>query len=106
MAALGRQQIFLRGEPPKRQAVTLTLSFEQEDGQWVGTCLELGASTFADTIPAAYEELVDAILLHLNEAEDEGYIEQYLQARNVRVTAIEEHGPKGNAWSSLVESAV
>ena len=30
--------------------VTLTLSFEREGNKWVGTCLELGTSTFTRTL--------------------------------------------------------
>ena len=44
-------------EPRLSGYVTLTLSFEQEGREWVGVCLELGTSTFADTLEKCQEEL-------------------------------------------------
>ena len=52
--------------------VTLTLSFEQEEDVWVGHCLELGTSTFADTVEACEDELRELVVEHLNVLEEVG----------------------------------
>ena len=46
--------------------VTLTFSFEQEGIEWVGTCLELGTSTFADTLEECQVALEDLVTDHLD----------------------------------------
>lgn len=103
MGAVVRQHVFFRGDPPEWEAMTLTFSFELEDGTWVGTCLELGASAFAEHFDEAYRDLVDAVLMHVNEAEDEGYIDAYLRERNVRTGPVQEQRTKGHAWGTFVE---
>ena len=50
--------------------VTLTLSFEQEGSEWVGTCLELGTSTFADTLEECQVELEELVTDHLDVLEE------------------------------------
>lgn len=52
--------------------VTLTLSFEQEGDVWVGDCLELGTSTYADTLDACEDELRELVVEHLNVLEEIG----------------------------------
>ena len=52
--------------------VALTLSFEQEQDVWVGTCLELGTSTFADTLDDCRSELEELVTEHLNALEENG----------------------------------
>lgn len=65
--------------------VGLTLDYQQEDRQWVGVCLELGTSTFADTLEQTELELREAVELQLNGMEDLGYLNEYLEARQVSI---------------------
>lgn len=64
--------------------VLLTLELTQEEGVWVGTCIELGTSTYADSLEDLRGEMADAIGLQLNEAMRLGFIDEYIQERNVR----------------------
>jgi predicted RNase H-like HicB family nuclease len=43
----------------------LTLDYVQEGGQWVGVCLELGTSTFAESLETVRQELREAVALQL-----------------------------------------
>ena len=64
--------------------VLLTLELTQEEDVWVGTCIELGTCAYADTIEELRGEIADAIGLQLNEAMRLGFIDEYIQERNVR----------------------
>ena len=63
----------------------LTLDYQQEEGQWVGVCLELGTSAFADTLEQADLELREAVELQVNGMEQLGYLHEYLEAREVQI---------------------
>ena len=65
--------------------VLLTLELTQEDEVWVGTCIELGTSAYADTLEELRGEIADAIGLQLNEAMRLGFIDEYIQERSVRM---------------------
>ena len=71
-------------ESGPRNLILLTLELTQEDDVWVGTCLELGTSAYADTIEELRGEIADAIGLQLNEAMRLGFIDEYIRERNVR----------------------
>ena len=64
--------------------VLLTLELTQEEDVWIGTCLELGTSTYADSIEELRGEIADAIGLQLNEAMRLGFLDDYIEERNVR----------------------
>ena len=64
--------------------VLLTLDLTQEDEVWVGTCIELGTSAYADSLEELRGEIADAIGLQLNEAMRLGFIDEYIQERSVR----------------------
>ena len=64
--------------------VMLTLELTQEEDVWVGTCIELGTSAYADSLEELRGEIADAIGLQLNEAMRLGFIDEYIQERNVR----------------------
>ena len=65
--------------------VGLTLDYQQEDGQWAGVCLELGTPACADTLEQTELELREAVELQLNGMEDLGYLQEYLEARQVSI---------------------
>lgn len=58
-------------------------NFEEQGDLWVGTCFELGTSTFADTLEGVREEVADAVLLQLNEVERLGFMTEYLREHGV-----------------------
>ncbi len=59
--------------------VILTLSFEQEDRNWVGTCMELGTSTFARTLKQTQAELRELVVEHLDLLEEAGERKKFFQ---------------------------
>ena len=69
-------------------AITLTCTYTQESGQWVGVCEELGTSAFSDTLEHAQVELREAMDLQLNEVERLGYAREYLDKNQVPVASI------------------
>ena len=69
----------------QHDVVMLTMDLNQDGSVWTGTCLELGTSTYADTLDTLRSELADAILLQLNEVERLGFTEEYLEEQGVRV---------------------
>ena len=73
--------------------VGLTFDFLQEEGQWVGVCLELGTSTYAESLERTQEELREAVELHLNEMERLCDIQEYLDDAHARVVWL---GPDGD----------
>lgn len=56
----------------------LTFTYQQESGQWVGICAELGTSAFAETLEQMQYELRDAVELQLNEMERIADMREYL----------------------------
>ena len=69
-------------------ASVLTVEFDQEDGIWIGACLELGTSTQAQTLEGLQAELTGAVDLQLNEMARLGYTRDYLRAQGAKVLAI------------------
>ena len=58
---------------------------EEEDGRYVAYCRELGTSSFGDTLEAAFENLGDAIDVHLDGLEEVGELVQFLRERNINI---------------------
>ncbi len=65
--------------------IVLTGVAEEEDGQFVSYCLELGTASCGDTISEALDNLGEAIELHLEGLEEVGELERTLRERNIRV---------------------
>lgn len=83
-----RETIIYRHHPPdgtEDYLIQLTLEYAQEQGQWVGVCIELNTSAFSATLEDAREELRDAILLQLSETEKLGFVWDYLRDNHVAV---------------------
>ena len=68
----------------KRGFVVLTLEFEEEDGRWVGWCVELGTATDGPTLKQVREELIELVRLHLNALEDTGECDRFLKEQSVK----------------------
>jgi hypothetical protein len=77
---------------------SLTFAFEQEGGNWVGVCLELGTSAYDADLEEASHQLADAVSLQLNEMERLGYITEYLEERNIRFQPLPTPDMQGQAF--------
>ena len=66
----------------------LTFEFQQEEGQWVGACLELGTAAHADSLEQAQEELGEAVELQLDGMEQLCDIRDYLKDNGVQIVPI------------------
>ena len=65
--------------------VTLTLKFEREQDVWVGLCLELGTSTFADTFEECHSALDALVRDHLDALEEVGERDRFFAEHGIRV---------------------
>ena len=79
--------------------IQFTFEYTEEDNQWVGVCLEIGTSAYADTLDEARQELGDAVVLQLGEAERLGFVSQFLSDNHVTLL---EPQPKRTPGFSLV----
>ena len=81
--------------------VLLTLEFQEEDGRWLGECIEFGTAAFANSLPEVKKELTEAILLQLNEMEALGFIEGFLHEHKAVSVAISRGVPMppGTSWA-------
>lgn len=68
--------------------IVLTFEYSEESGKWVGVCLELGTSAFADALERVREELHEAVELQLNEMERLGHVQDFLEENHVRIVQI------------------
>ena len=73
-----------------RGLILLTFDLRREGDVWLGTCLELGTSTYADTLDGLREEMFDAVSLQLNEVQRLGFSSEYLREQGVAVLPIPE----------------
>ena len=72
--------------------VTLTLSFEQEGSEWVGTFLEMGTRTFADTLERCQAELEVLVTDHLDVLEEVGERDRFFEEWGIDVHTDEVSG--------------
>ncbi len=63
--------------------ISLTFEFHKEKRQWVGTCQELGTSTFNRSFPEANKRLDELVILHLNTLERTGERERFFKENNI-----------------------
>jgi predicted RNase H-like HicB family nuclease len=68
--------------------IVLTFEYSEESGKWVGVCLELGTSAFADTLEQVREELREAVELQLNEMERLAHVQDSLEENHVRIVQL------------------
>ena len=81
---------------PVGDIVILTSVVEPEDAMFVSTCIELGTSSCGDTIQEAFENLEEAITVHLNALEEVGETERVFEERGIEIlrAPIEETVPR------------
>ena len=65
--------------------VILTLKYEREGNKWVGTCHELGTSTFARTLKRCQQELTELVSEHLDVLEQVGQRERFFRDWEIEV---------------------
>ena len=63
--------------------VSLTCSFHQEKNKWVAVCVELGTSTFGNSLTDANKKLEEAIILHLDTLASVGEINNFFREHNI-----------------------
>ncbi len=63
--------------------VLLTLQYDRDGRKWVGRCVELSTSTFANTLKQTRVELEDAVIAHLNCLEEEGERERFFKEHGI-----------------------
>ena len=80
---------------------SLAFDLEKEGEQWTSTCLELGISTFGDTLDEAKNGLQEAVTLQLNEMERLGFIAAYLEENRVSVIPLTGAAASGDSPFAL-----
>lgn len=65
--------------------VVVTGTLEREDDQFVSYCPELGTSSCGDSADEAFENLGDAIKVHIDALLETGELARFLRERNIRV---------------------
>ena len=70
---------------PAGDIVVLTSVVEPEDDMFVSTCIELGTASCGDTIQEAFENLEEAIAVHLNALEELGETERVFHERGIEI---------------------
>ena len=82
----------------------LTIDLGRDGEAWTGTCLELGTSTFGDTMEEVRTELQEAITLQLNEMERLGFIEEYLAENRVPIIRFPDASASGESSFTLASA--
>lgn len=67
------------------QYVVLTCEYRKEGRKWVGTCQELGTSTFGRKLDEARCRLEEAVELHLETLEQVGERERFFREHQIPV---------------------
>ena len=65
--------------------VTLTGFVEKEDNQFVSYCRELGTSSCGDTVEEAFQNLDDAIEIHIAALMETGELLHVLREKHIRI---------------------
>ena len=72
--------------------IVLTGFAEEEEGQYVSYCPELGTASCGDTIAEALDNLREAIELNVEGLEEVGELERTLRERDIKVRYMTGHG--------------
>ena len=70
---------------PVGDSIVLTSVVEPEGEMFVSTCPELGTASCGDTIQEAFENLEEAITVHLNALEELGERERVFRERGIEI---------------------
>ena len=80
---------------------SLTFDIEKEGEQWTGTCLDLGTSTFGDTLDEAINELHESVTLQLDEVDRLGFVSEYLAENRVSIIRLADVESSGDSSFAL-----
>lgn len=72
--------------------IVLTGFAEEEEGQYVSYCPELGTASCGDTIAEALDNLREAIELNIEGLEEVGELERTLRERDIKVRYMTDRG--------------
>ncbi len=82
--------------------ILLTFEYGEEEDVWVGECIELGTVAQARKLEQLRKEVAEAVLLQLNQMEELGFVEAFLNEHNVERVPIAGEGERsksGPPWS-------
>lgn len=71
----------------EEQFVMLNYGFrkEKKGRRWLGECIELGTSTYGNSLDDVKEKLEEAVSLHLNTLEEVGERERFFEEHNIKL---------------------
>jgi len=69
----------------KHGQITVTFLVYQEDDQYAAECRELGTTSCGDTLDEAFENIQEAVSLHLETLDELGELEAFIQKRGIQV---------------------
>lgn len=73
--------------------ITVTFRIHEEDGQYVGRCVELGVSSCAKSLDKALKRAQEATILYLNTLEEVGERERVIREAGIRINQEPSHEP-------------
>ena len=68
-----------------RGYIIVRTEFKQEAGKWVGTCPELGTSTYGASLEEVQEALQEMMVLQLNALEETGQRARFFREHKIRL---------------------
>ena len=80
----------------------LTMEYVFQEGKWVGSCLEIGTSSFADELDEMKTRLFEVVDLQLSEVERLGFLEDFLKDHSVSAYPIPPLESAGTSRFTLV----
>jgi len=78
--------------------VILHAHYWRNQNQWLGECVELGTTTFADTFEDVQRELKDMIVLHLDTLESVGERDNFFKEHEIKTYSEGEVPEKISEW--------
>lgn len=77
-----------------RGYITVTFRIHEEDGQYVGRCVELGVSSCAKSLDKALKRAQEATMLYLNTLEEVGERERVFAEAGIAINREPSHEPR------------
>lgn len=70
--------------------ILLNFEYIEEDGRWVGFCIELGTSAYSDSLDHTRQELRDAVTLQLDSLDTLGHVWEFLRDNHVSISGADQ----------------
>lgn len=90
-------------DPRLRGHIVLTARVQREGKYYVARSLELGISSFGDTIEEAFDALADATLLYLKTLEEEGERRRFFEEKGIEIVPGEPSNEERSVTTRLGE---